>query len=75
MAWERYKAVAHICAAFALIFNESGEMISASLTPEKFQALGKVQVLGGHVWAHPAYADRCIFARTDEEIVCVPLVK
>jgi hypothetical protein len=27
----------------------------------------------GSSWAHPAYADGCIFARDDEEIVCVPL--
>jgi hypothetical protein len=34
MAWERYKAVAHICAAFTLIFNESGPTLA-----EKDEAL------------------------------------
>jgi hypothetical protein len=26
------------------------------------------------VWSHPAYADKCVFARNDQEIVCVSLV-
>ena len=25
------------------------------------------------VWSHPAYADRCVFARNDQEIVCASL--
>ena len=25
------------------------------------------------VWSHPAFADKCIFARNDKEIICVPL--
>ena len=27
------------------------------------------------VWSHPAFADRCVFARNDKEIVCVSLQK
>jgi outer membrane protein assembly factor BamB len=57
----------------ALIFNEKGELQLASLTPEGFRSLGKAIVLSGLTWAHPAYADGCVFARNDEEIVCVPL--
>lgn len=57
----------------ALIFNEKGELLLARLTPEKYQTLGKTAVLSGVVWAHPAFADGCLFARGDEEILCVPL--
>ena len=27
------------------------------------------------VWSHPAFANRCIYARNDEEIICVSLAK
>jgi hypothetical protein len=25
------------------------------------------------VWSHPAFADKCLFARNDKELVCVSL--
>jgi hypothetical protein len=25
------------------------------------------------VWSHPAFANRCVYARNDQEIVCVSL--
>jgi outer membrane protein assembly factor BamB len=57
----------------ALIFNEKGELLLCRLSPESLLSLGKMPVLSGLIWAHPAFADGCIFARSDEEIVCVPL--
>jgi hypothetical protein len=27
------------------------------------------------VWMHPAFADKCVFARNDREIVCISLAK
>jgi hypothetical protein len=27
------------------------------------------------VWSHPAFADRCVFARNDAELVCVSLAE
>jgi outer membrane protein assembly factor BamB len=57
----------------ALILNERGELLLAGLTPEGYRGLGKASVLTGQVWAHPAYADGCVYARSDEEVVCVPL--
>jgi outer membrane protein assembly factor BamB len=57
-----------------LIFNDRGELILAEVGPNGFRQLGKAAILGGQTWAHPAFADRCIFARNDEEIVCVPVV-
>ena len=58
----------------ALILNTPGELLLVRLTPEKLVPLGKAKILG-KTWAHPAFASGCIFARNDEEIVCVPLVK
>jgi outer membrane protein assembly factor BamB len=56
----------------ALILNTPGELVLAELTPRGYRQLGKARVIG-RTWAHPAFADRCVFARTDVEIVCVPL--
>ncbi|NBO93368.1 MAG: hypothetical protein EBV06_13815 [Planctomycetia bacterium] len=57
----------------ALILNTPGELLLVRLTPEKLIPLGKAKVIG-KTWAHPAFAAGCVFARSDEEIVCVPLV-
>src|SRR5262249_39341746 len=57
----------------ALIFNELGELILARLAPEGYRQISKAAVLPGGTWAHPAYADGCVFARSDKDIVCVPL--
>jgi hypothetical protein len=27
------------------------------------------------VWSHPAFANKCVFARNDKEIVCASLAK
>jgi hypothetical protein len=27
------------------------------------------------LWSHPAFADRCMFARNDRELVCVSLAE
>ena len=27
------------------------------------------------VWSHPAFADKCVFARNDKELICVSLAK
>jgi outer membrane protein assembly factor BamB len=56
----------------ALILNERGELLAAELKPQGCRILARVPILGP-TWAHPAYAGDCVFARNDEEIVCVPL--
>jgi outer membrane protein assembly factor BamB len=64
-----------------VIFNEHGELILAKLTPEKYTELGRAKVLEptgtafgrAVVWTHPAFADKCVFARNDKEVVCVDL--
>lgn len=65
------------------LFNEKGDLIIARLTPEGYRELGRAHLLEptntdpnrAVVWSHPAYANRCIYARNDREIVCVSLAK
>lgn len=63
------------------LFNELGDLILARLTPEGYQELDRFHVLEptsetfgrSVVWSHPAFANRCVFARNDRELVCVSL--
>lgn len=63
------------------IFGENGDLVIARLTPEKYDEISRTKLLEpvgvglgrSVVWSHPAYAQRCIFARNDQEIVCVSL--
>ncbi len=65
------------------IFNEKGELVIAQLTPEGYAERGRAKILEptvmsygrAVVWSHPAFAQRCIFARNDREIVCVSLAR
>jgi len=63
------------------IASETGDLILAKMTPEKYEELGRARLLeptgtssGRNVlWSHPAFADKHVFARNDKEIVCVSL--
>ncbi len=63
------------------IFTDQGELIRARITAEGYReqsrtALIKPTDLYGKrlvVWAAPSYANRCIFARNDEELICASL--
>lgn len=65
------------------IFSETGDLILAKLSPKKYDEVSRFHVLEPTgecfgrkvVWSHPAFADKCCFARNDEEIVCVSLAK
>jgi hypothetical protein len=58
-------------------------LIVARLSPEGYEELGRFHVLeptnrsGSRkvVWSHPAFAQRCMFARNDEQLVCVSLAR
>jgi hypothetical protein len=64
-----------------IIFNDQGELILAELSPKGYKEIDRAGILepvqearGRHVvWSHPAFAERCVFARNDKEIVCVSL--
>jgi len=63
------------------LFNEAGDLIVARLTPGGYEERGRFHVLEPTgeafgrqvVWSHPAFAQRCLFARNDKELVCVSL--
>jgi len=63
------------------LFSETGDLILARLTPEKYDEISRAHLLEPTneafgrpvVWSHPAYANRCIFVRNDKEIVCANL--
>ncbi len=70
------------------LFNEKGDLLIARLSPKGYELIDRAHLLdptgqlgGGFgnprkvVWSHPAYANRCIFARNDKEIVCVSLAE
>ena len=63
------------------VANEKGDLIIAKLTPQGYQEISRAHLLeptnpmAGRdvVWAHPAFANRQVFMRNDEEIICVDL--
>jgi len=63
------------------LFSETGDLVLAKLSPEGYKELGRFHVLEptneafnrAVVWSHPAFAQRCVFARNDKELVCVSL--
>lgn len=65
------------------IFGENGDLVIARLTPEKYDEVSRTKLLEpvgvglgrAVVWSHPAYANQCVFARNDQEIVCASLAK
>jgi outer membrane protein assembly factor BamB len=71
------------------LFNEHGDLIIAKLTPKGYEEISRAHILdatngmasglfGGNkkrlvLWSCPAFANKCMFARNDKEIVCVSL--
>ncbi len=65
------------------LFSENGALIIAKLSPKGYEEISRAKLLDKTttafgrqvVWSHPAFADGCVFARNDKEIVCVSLKK
>jgi outer membrane protein assembly factor BamB len=65
------------------LFNEKGDLIIAKLSPSGYEEISRAHVLEptntmpgrAVVWSHPAFANRCMFARNDKEIICVDLAQ
>jgi hypothetical protein len=63
------------------IFTETGDLVLARLTPEKYEEISRAHLVDPTneafgrpvVWSHPAYANKCIFVRNDKEILCASL--
>lgn len=62
---------------------ETGHLIIARLSAKGYEEVSRCKLLEPTtatfgrdvVWSHPAFADRCVFARNDKEIVCASLAK
>ena len=79
--WANAFLVSHGAREF--LFNEQGELIIAELSPSGYKEIDRAVILeptnrmAGRpvVWTHPAFANQRLYARNDEEIVCVSLAK
>jgi outer membrane protein assembly factor BamB len=65
------------------MFNDRGELVIARLSPQGFEEISRAKLIDptteqlrrgdGVCWSHPAYANRCVFARNDKELVSASL--
>ncbi len=66
-----------------VLVSETGHLILAKITPKGYEEISRWQMLeptskafGRDVmWSHPAFANQCVFARNDRELICVSLAK
>jgi outer membrane protein assembly factor BamB len=63
------------------MFNEHGELLITELSPEGFREISRAKLIEptrkqlgrGVTWSHPAFANRHVFIRNDERLVCADL--
>lgn len=63
------------------LFSETGDVISAKMTPEGYTETGRFHAIEptenifrrNLVWTYPAIANGCLLLRNDKEIVCLDL--
>lgn len=64
-----------------VMFNETGELIFARLDRKGYHEIDRAKIIEPNneswgrkvVWSHPAFANKCVYARNETEIVCVSL--
>jgi outer membrane protein assembly factor BamB len=79
----RPAGVGQAAAGRTWIFSETGDLILANLLPSGYDEVGRMHLLDPTnecfgrdvVWSHAAFANRCVFARNDRELVCVSLAE
>ncbi len=67
----------------AFLYTDRGELILANLHGQGYEEIGRAALLEPtspyegrkFAWPPPAYAERCIFARSDKELVCASLAE
>ena len=65
------------------LFNESGDLIVAKLSPRGYEEISRTHLLDPTnpdprrlvLWSHPAFANKCVYARNDKEIICASLAE
>jgi outer membrane protein assembly factor BamB len=69
-----------------ILFNELGDLIIAKMSPKGYEEIDRANILeptntmaapNGRlvVWSHPAFANRCVYARNDKEIICISMAE
>src|SRR5947208_3087793 len=69
------------CGDAVFLFTDRGDLIRAQLTPQGYREISRARLLeptspfGNRkcAWTPPAYANRHVFARNDDELVCASL--
>jgi outer membrane protein assembly factor BamB len=64
-----------------LLYTDKGDLIVAKLTAQGYQEISRSHLLKplypfgkrNVTWSPPAYADHCVFARNEKELVCASL--
>jgi len=68
------QATALVADGKLLLFNELGELILARATPERYEELGRVRVLGGEIgWTQPTLCRGRLFVRNHSRAACLLL--
>lgn len=65
------------------MFNEHGELIISELSPKGFKEISRAKLIEptkkqlgrGVTWTHPAFANKHVFIRNDNVLVCANLAK
>lgn len=63
--------------------TDLGDLVLLKLSPKGYEELSRAHIIEPTlatrgrkaVWAHPAFAEKCLFTRNDKEIICVSLGK
>ena len=63
------------------LYTEKAELILAKLSSKGYKEISRTRLVeptypfGGRnvAWSPPAYANRCVFARSDKELICLSL--
>ncbi len=64
-----------------VLFNEKGDLILARLSAKNYDEISRFHLIDPTgecfgrevVWSYPAFANQCVFARNDKELICVSL--
>ncbi len=56
-----------------LVLGETGDLVLVAADPKAQRELGKLRVIEGKTWNHPAWADGKLYVRNGAEIACVEL--
>jgi outer membrane protein assembly factor BamB len=67
----------------AFLFTDRGELVLANLNGKEYKEISRAALIeptfpyeGRHfAWTPPAFANKCVFARSDKELVCASLAE